>query len=368
MSIEFVEDLKRQWMAMIDSIDDPLVIIDSDFHILRQNLAYTRVATDGKFYSIREFQGKKCYEVFAGRKTPCSHCLVKESLKTTETVEWQCNSLFPEREYQIRAHKLHSSKGDPCDWVVVHYRDLTEQKMMQERLAQSDKLAALGKLAGGVAHEINSPLAGILAFAQMALKEMDESDPHRSDLREIEDAAKKCKTIVEGLLGFARQGRSGDVGEFNLFDVVHSTIRLAVPVIRKHGIELVVDLPEDPAQVVANPGKIGQVFLNLITNAIQAMQESGGTLTVDSKVEDTSVTVSVHDTGYGILGENLKRIFDPFFTTKEVGEGTGLGLSISYSIVKQYGGEVRVQSSAGVGSSFSVVLPLAVHREPLRVV
>jgi two-component system NtrC family sensor kinase len=368
MSIEFVEDLKRQWMAMIDSIDDPLVIIDSDFHILRQNLAYTRVAAEGKHYSIREYQGKKCYEVFAGRKKMCPHCLVKESLVTADKVEWECDTLFPERQYQIRAHRLHSGKGENSDWVVVHYRDLTEQKMMQERLAQSDKLAALGKLAGGVAHEINSPLAGILAFAQMALKEMDESNPHRNDLKEIEDAAKKCKTIVEGLLGFARQGRSGDVGEFNIFDVVHSTIRLAIPVLRKHSIELVVDFPQESAQVVANPGKIGQVFLNLITNAIQSMRESGGTLTVDSKVEDASVTVSVHDTGYGISAENLKRIFDPFFTTKDVGEGTGLGLSISYSIVKQYGGEVRVQSSVGVGSSFSVVMPLAVQREPLRVV
>jgi two-component system NtrC family sensor kinase len=368
MSIEFVEGLKKQWMAMIDAIDDPLVIIDSDFHILRQNVAYARSAAMGKPLSLQEFRGKKCYQVFAGRKQPCTHCKVREALASVNTVEWACSELFKGKEFQIRAHRMSTSEHDESLCVVVHYRDLTEQKMLQERLAQSDKLAALGKLAGGVAHEINTPLAGILAFAQMALKEMDESNPHRSDLREIEDAAKKCKSIVENLLGFARQGRTSDVGEFNIFDVVHSTLRLAVPVVRKHSIELVVSLPEEPARVLANPGKIGQVFLNLITNAIQAMQESGGTLTVDSKQDEEFVTVSVHDTGYGIPAENLKRIFDPFFTTKEVGEGTGLGLSISYSIVKQYGGEVRVQSSPGVGSSFSVVLPLAVHREPLRIV
>ncbi len=368
MSIEFVEDLKRQWMAMIDSIDDPLVIIDSDYNILRQNMAYVREAANAKLLSVRDFRGKKCYHVFAAGAVPCAHCKVREALLSSQNVQWECNALFKNREFQIRAHRMISGSEQEPNLVVVHYRDLTEQKMMQERLAQSDKLAALGKLAGGVAHEINSPLAGILAFSQMALKEMDDTNPHRSDLKEIEEAARKCKSIVENLLGFARQGRTSDIGEFNIFDIVHSTIRLAIPVIRKHQIELVVDLPDEPVKVVANPGKIGQVFLNLITNAIQSMQETGGTLTVDSKWDCSFVTVCVHDTGCGIAAENLKQIFDPFFTTKEVGEGTGLGLSISYSIVKQYGGEVRVQSSPGVGSSFSVVLPLAVHFEPLRVV
>lgn len=368
MSIEFVEGLKRQWMAMIDAIDDPLVIIDANYKILRQNMAYARTAINGKNLAMRDFRERKCFEVFAGRSSPCPHCLVKKSLEMLETVEWRCNSLFKDREYQIRAHRLQGNDGDSSDWVVVHYRDHTEHVLLQESLAQSDKLAALGKLAGGVAHEINSPLAAILAFSQMALKEIDESSPFRSDFKEIEDAARKCKTIVENLLGFSRQGRTSDVGDFNIVDVVQSTIRLALPVMRKHRIELVVELPEEPIKVVANPGKIGQVFLNLITNAIQAMQESGGTLTIEGKADDGFVSVSVHDSGYDIPAENLKKIFDPFFTTKDIGEGTGLGLSISYSIVKQYGGEIRVQSTPGVGSSFCVTLPLAVEKEPLRVI
>lgn len=364
--MEFVEDLKKEWMAMIDAVRDPLVIIDSEYKIVRQNLAYVGDSKCGAEKSVREFQGQKCYEIFAGRKSPCVSCRIKDLESGSQGVEWSTRDFKADCEYEIRAHRLDSSsKGDPVKYVV-HYRNITEISLLQNRLAQADKLAALGKLAGGIAHEINSPLAGILAFSQMVIRELPESDPHRSDLKEIEDAARKCKSIVENLLGFARQGKTSDVGEFNIYDVVSSSVRLASPLLRKFGITLVLEIPEEPAVIMANPGQIGQVFLNLVTNAIHSMQDSGGILTVEGAVEDKTVQVSIHDTGYGIAPENLPRIFDPFFTTKTVGEGTGLGLSISYSIIKQSGGEIRVRSSLGVGSSFSVAIPLAVKREPLR--
>jgi two-component system NtrC family sensor kinase len=370
MSLEFVEDLKREWMAMIDAIGDPLVIIDSDYTILRQNVAYVRASRKGGHKDVREFRGEKCFKIFAGRASPCPHCQVKNLATDGEVKEWNTHELIPERTHEIRAHRLliDSAESEKRGKVVVHYRDITEIQNLQDRLAQADKLTALGKLAGGVAHEINSPLAGILAFTQMVIKEMTTDDVHYSDLKEIEDAARKCKAIVENLLGFARQGRSSDVGEFNVYDVLSSSIRLAAPLLRKFSIEQVLEIPEDPAVISANPGQVSQVFLNLITNAIQSMQEAGGTLTVEGRMEDGFVIVTIHDTGHGIPSENLSRIFDPFFTTKAIGEGTGLGLSISYSIIKQFGGEIRVRSSLGIGSSFSVVIPVVVEREPLKVV
>jgi two-component system NtrC family sensor kinase len=358
MNIEFVEELKRQWMAMIDAIDDPLVIIDKNYYILRTNWAFARNSIRAGASSIRDFRGKRCYEIFVGRDTPCEHCRVRDAASGTINEQWVSRELFNDREYEIRAHVLMNEHGlpDANGHVVVHYRDLTEQKMLQERLAQSDKLAALGKLAGGVAHEINSPLAGILAFSQMVLKEMDSEDPHFSDLREIEDAAKKCKVIVEGLLGFARQERVSDVCEVNLFEILESTLRLAAPLLRKNRIDLESNLP-GRGIVIANSGKMGQVFLNLITNAIHAIGQSGGVISVEGETTDTEVLVTVRDTGVGIEPHHLKKIFDPFFTTKPIGEGTGLGLSVSYSIIKQYDGSIRVVSTPGLGSAFTVVLP-----------
>lgn len=351
-NLERVEELKRQWMAMIDAIKDPLAIVGSSYGLQRQNMPYFHEAQAKGDASIRDLGGRSCYEVFAGRTTPCTHCRLSEALADGRPRSWNTDALVPERTFEIRVHPM-------GDRAVVHYRDVTELQTMQESLARSDKLAALGKLAGGVAHEINSPLAGILAFAQMALREMSEDDAHKQDMREIEDAARKCKAIVEGLLGFARQDKPSDTSEFDVFDSVRSTLRLASPMLKKSRIELHTFLPCHGTRAVVRgtPGKIDQVILNLITNAIQAM-EHGGTLEVSAHVQDPHVVVVVKDSGEGIDPSIIGRIFDPFFTTKTIGEGTGLGLSISYSIVKQHGGDIEVQSQMGVGTTFTFTLPL----------
>ena len=363
VDVEFVEELKQQWMAMIDAISDPLVIVDSQYNVVRQNHAYVDQAANPADLSIREFQSEKCFEIFAGRSSPCSHCKIPQVFETRQNTTWSTGQLFEGRQTEIRAHLQNSatkdSKLSENLRVVVHYRDVTDFQNMQESLARSDKLAALGKLAGGVAHEINSPLAGVLAFAQMALKEMQESNPHRSDMVEIEDAARKCKVIVEGLLGFARQEKPDEVSQFNFFDVVRSALRLAHPLIRTNRIEVFTQWEDrNTPWVTGSSGKLSQVFLNLITNAIYAMKEGGGTLEVVGRIDQNRVVVEVRDSGVGIDALVLGRIFDPFFTTKPIGEGTGLGLSISYSIVKQHDGDIRVSSTEGIGTTFTVVLPL----------
>jgi two-component system NtrC family sensor kinase len=352
-SLERVEELKRQWMAMIDAIEDPLALVGPGWGIERQNVPYHRAAQDKGKATIRDLGGRACYEVFAGRKAPCVHCKLTDALADGKPRSWSTDALVPDRAFEIRVHPM-------GDRAVVHYRDVTELRQMQEGLARSDKLAALGKLAGGVAHEINSPLAGILAFAQMALREMEEEDPHKQDMREIEDAARKCKVIVEGLLGFARQDKPSDASVFDAYECVRSTLRLASPMLKKNQIQLHAFLPTDGSKALirGTPGKIDQVVLNLITNAIQAM-EQGGALEVDASADARRVTIVVRDSGDGIDQAIMGRIFDPFFTTKTIGEGTGLGLSISYSILKQHGGDIAVQSQQGVGTTFTFTLPLA---------
>lgn len=364
MGTEFFEHLKSQWMGMIDALEDPLVLIDQHFNIRRQNRAYAETATNPNQLSLTEFKGRKCYEEFAGRSAPCPECKVLSAHKDGFRANWSSQIIFPGREYEIRVlPNVHVNEGDSL--IVVHYRDVTQQKALQESLARADKLAAIGKLAGGVAHEINSPLAGIMAFAQMALREMKQEDPHYDDLKEIEAAAQKCKLIVEGLLGFARQDSPESIDIYDLVESIKSTLRLAKVMVIKERIDLIVNLPEKKLFIEGSKGRIAQVLLNLITNAIYALRDGGGELEISVTDSFDKAFLTVRDTGIGIPKANIKKIFDPFFTTKAIGEGTGLGLAICYSIVKQHRGDIFVDSEVGLGTTFRVEIPKANPRSAM---
>jgi two-component system NtrC family sensor kinase len=357
MDVEFVEHLKTQWMGMIDAVEDPLVLIDANYNIRRQNRAYVEHAVNPNQLDIRQFKSKKCYETFAGRNAPCPECKVKKAQEDGIKSSWHMRELLQGREIEVRVSPNVDSEQQ-SSLTVVHYRDVTHQKALQNSLARADKLAALGKLAGGVAHEINSPLAGIMAFAQMALREMDEDNPHIEDMREIESAAQKCKVIVEGLLGFARQDAPDVTERFDLLECISSTLRLTKAILRKENIQLIVNLPENPVYIDGSSGRISQVILNLLTNSIYAMKDGGGEIELAVLPSDSQVEIKLRDSGAGIKKDILKKVFDPFFTTKPVGEGTGLGLAISYSIVTQHKGSISVESVEGVGTTFSITLPL----------
>lgn len=350
-----IEDVKRQWMAMIDAISDPLALIDDEFQIIRQNGAYTQRALQGESLGITEFKGKRCYEVFAARTSPCPTCPLTQKKDLIQAVTWKSDKIIPERTLEVRIHPVHLP-GEKKSYVL-HYRDVTDEILFQEELAKENRLAAVGRLASGVAHEINSPLAGILAFSQMAISEMKDGNPHKDDLKEIEEAAQKCKVIVESLLGLGRQPAALQKTNVNILDALSSTLRLANPLLKKHKIKLHSTIPEENFIVLGNQGKLGQVFLNLVTNAIHAMKDTGGDLSVTAALKQGTISITVSDSGPGIKPELLSKIFDPFFTTKPVGEGTGLGLAISHAIIKEHGGEIKASSILGEGATFTVSLP-----------
>jgi len=358
MSLEFIESLKKQWMAMIDAIEDPLAIVDENYTIVRQNKSYVEVSSQPEI-GVENFKGKKCYEIFAGRDSPCESCLLKNAIEKNEKQMWESSTLFEDKEFDVQILPL-KDKDVKEALFVLHYRDITHQKSMQAQLSHTEKLAALGKLAGGIGHEINSPLSGILAFAQMALKEMDENNPHLQDMQEIEVAAQKCKKIVEGVLGYARQDHT-QVEIVKVLEILDGPLRLSKHSLQKYNIKLNKDLPEGSQQddftVYANSGKLEQVFMNLITNAIYAMKDSGGVLNISAHRDQNNVIVTLSDTGPGVPSNVAKKIFDPFFTTKPVGEGTGLGLSISYSIIRSFEGELSLEQNPGEGATFKVTLP-----------
>lgn len=254
---------------------------------------------------------------------------------------------------------------------------LKSLKETQSQLIQVEKMAAVGQLAAGVAHELNNPLGGILGYSQFALEKINQkplcqfsSEDNNSFLQyltDIEKQTKKCRTIIQSLLKFSRASRREEFELVNINQVLKETFAFTHHQIVKSKVNLVPELTESLPQIAGNPSQLQQVFTNLILNAVQAMTE-GGTLRVISKLRKGSseIEVSFSDTGIGIMEENLNKVFEPFFTTKKVGEGTGLGLSVSYGLIKDHGGEIRVESRKNQGTTFIVILPIHQGEEPFR--
>jgi len=227
----------------------------------------------------------------------------------------------------------------------------------EQQLIQSEKLASVGQLAAGVAHEINNPLGTILLFSDIMRKELSPDDPRRDDVKMIIDEATRCKTIVSDLLNFARQNevlaQSTDVNALLSETIEEMSIQ---PVFQD--LEIVRRLDPDLPSIQADPAQLKEVFINLMTNAAEAMEGDGSLTIATAPAEDCMVAVVFQDTGCGIPEENLSKIFTPFFTTKPIGKGTGLGLAIVYGIIKMHRGQIYVASVVGVGSTFTITLPI----------
>ena len=233
-----------------------------------------------------------------------------------------------------------------------------ELQETQDLLIQSEKLASMGQLAAGVAHEINNPLGTVLLYADLLRRELPDDDARRQDLQLILDEARRCKGIVQALLNFARQNKVlAQITDVNRLceETIAEVERL--PLYEK--VQIVARLDPELPQIQADPAQLRQVLLNLLTNAAEAMP-GGGTITVGTRAVSAGgdgIELTVADTGCGIPEESLPRLFTPFFTTKPIGKGTGLGLAISYGIVKMHRGSIDVQSKVGAGTTFTIRLP-----------
>ena len=253
---------------------------------------------------------------------------------------------------------------------VVEYegivKDITQHKLMHRQLLQADRLASLGQLAAGVAHEINNPLGLILGYAQLLLREGEDGDGIKEDLQTIERQTRNCKKIVEDLLNFARKsGTYMTEVKINaaleaVIDVVRNQLELDNILIRTHYDEA---LPE----IAGDTEKLKQVFMNMLINARQAIGKNGEiVITTGIDPGGQSVIISFQDSGPGIAPDIMDKIFDPFFTTKPTGQGTGLGLSVSYGIIEDHQGDIKVTSVVGEGTEFRIRLPFdsqKIHRE-----
>ena len=258
---------------------------------------------------------------------------------------------------------LRQMKADLEEWARTleeKVKQRTEELVaMHDRVAQSERLASLGMLAAGVAHEINNPLGGILSLTALNLEDMKPDDPNRENLEEVVRQTQRCRDIVRGLLEFSRQSRvSMELADLN--KILEDALALVSRQAQFFNVQVVKDLdPELPA-VMADKNEFQQVFINILVNAAQAMDERG-TVTIVTRglATDSSVEVRISDTGHGIPPERIARIFDPFYTTKTSKHGTGLGLSIAYGIVRRHQGTISVESQVGQGSTFIIRLPVA---------
>lgn len=232
-----------------------------------------------------------------------------------------------------------------------------ELQQVQDQLIRAGKMAALGELAAGVAHEINNPLTGVLTFSSLMLKKVDENHPWKKDLENIVQQTTRCRNIVKGLLDFARQ-KKPDMKEWDIHTLIDRTVTLVENQARFQNIKIVKEFKKDIGMLFVDGDQIQQVFMNIIINAADAMAGDGGTLTIKTNVKDGMAEVSFTDSGCGIAKEHLSKLFDPFFTTKETGKGTGLGLAISYGIIQSHGGDIGVESEVGKGSTFRIRIPI----------
>ncbi|MBD3867708.1 MAG: PAS domain S-box protein [Acidobacteria bacterium] len=249
--------------------------------------------------------------------------------------------------------------GDSGDGKVrvVAFDDVTEQIRLEEQMVQQERLASLGMLAAGVAHEVNTPLTGISSYAQIMIDDLPEGDPRREMLQRIDEQTRRASDIANSLLNFARpEEASFEPLDINM--VTRECLSLFVPQIKGRKIQVEEDFEEEIPSILGHKGKLQQVLLNLLMNARDALAP-GGTITIRTRGRDGRVRLDVLDNGRGIQEEDLVRVFDPFFSTKGRGEGTGLGLSISYGIVRDHGGDMRVVSVPGDFTRFTLDLPVA---------
>jgi len=343
---------KREWESTFDAIETPLALVDTeDLRLRRINRAYAQQAQRA-VGEVSERQ--RCYAFLFGRESVCAECPLspgKENLRHGKTLQAEIRN-------NDRIINLHVYPMDEGKVSICSYRDISEERAMYRRLAETEKMVAVGHLAGGVAHEINNPLSGILAFIQL-MKRDEWRTPRDMELCGlIEESALRCKRIVESLLQFSRKSRIEDKRLLDLGKCVEDAVVLfRAQVLDFPKAAVVFSTERKLPKVYGHAGQIGQVVLTLLQNGLQALKENVGTLSVKVGQRDSDCFFSISDDGIGIAEAHLPHIFEPHFTTKPVGKGTGLGLSIAYQIVNDHGGKIEVKTAAGIGTTFEVLFP-----------
>jgi PAS domain S-box-containing protein len=350
---EKLKQAAQEWRTTFDSITDLISIHDNDNRIIRVNKA----VADMLKTTPQELIGKFCHDVMRGDHECPANCPQLLALRTGKPSSLEIFNPNLGLHFQESASPLFNEKGEITGTVLVA-RDVSQQKRMEEQLILTDRLASIGELSSGIAHELNNPLTSVIGFSQL-LMEGDVPENMKEDLSTVYSEAQRAAVIVKNLLTFARKHAPfKQLTQVNA--VIEDVLRLRAYEQKVNNIEIENRLASNLPEIMIDHFQMQQVFLNIIVNAEFAMMESHhrGKLTITTKKSDSFIKIAITDDGPGIAKENLKHIFDPFFTTKEVGKGTGLGLSICHGIVTEHGGQIYARSEKGQGATFVVELPL----------
>ena len=347
---EMIQESKNKLQTLFDSITDHITVVDKNFNIIMAN---RMVATSlGK--RPEDLIGRKCYEIYSRDGNTCENCVLKRTLET-EKPEF-LERRIGDRVYQFWGYPMFDLKNR-LQYVIEYVKDVTEQKNLEKKLIQSEKLATIGLLASGVAHELRNPL-NIIETARYYLSEIlpGENEDAHNKLQIIKKNVTRASNIINNLLEFSRHS-ARDKEAVDINQLIDKTLSLIGKDLSSHNVSVVKNYNEIP-KAYFNVDSLKQVFLNIIINAIQAMPE-GGQLRIQTKfLPESTLQIQFTDTGQGISEENLNHIFTPFFTTKEVGKGTGLGMYVSHSIIEREGGDISVKSQLGKGTTFTIELPV----------
>ncbi len=350
-----LERMRQFSENILESLNDGLAVLDQDGRVVRWNRPMEEL------YGIRheEAVGRALDQLFDGQ--------IVRMLRGTPNGPTEGSAYYrvPMATRHDPARRLLVNLGttplrDSVDEVVgsiVIVEDISSRVQLEEQLQISEKMASIGLLAAGVAHEVNTPLTGISSFTQMLLEKAPPDDPSTKVLEKLERQTFRAAKIVNGLLNLARPAQV-DSGPCDINLVINDVLSLLEHQLRNGSIQVRKELAVTAPLVQGIEHKLQQVFLNLFLNARDAMP-SGGWLTIVTRADAGGAVVEVADTGSGIPAEALSRIYDPFFTTKEIGKGTGLGLSITYGIVQEHGGTIACDSHVGQGTRFTIRLPIA---------
>ncbi len=341
--------------TIVDQMDEEILFLDLDGRVLDSN----QKARESADTHGRKLVGCDLHSVFKGLRTPGNgnhECPFEQTLQTDEQGEALASYVGEDgrvQYYRIYTYPIHDEAGNLCN-VVAMRRNITRRMEMEQRLQQSEKLASIGELSTYIAHEIRNPLFTISGFANSLVRNKDVDEKVREKLGIILDESRRLDVILKSIINFTRPTEA-EITRVDLNELVRGTMEVMGLGLSNMHIELVMNFEAGMAMVKANPEVIKQCLINLVKNAIEAMEENGGVLTISTGMARDYVVLTVEDTGVGIEPEIREKVFSPFFSTK--GKGSGLGLAMTRKIMDEIGGEVDLTSSVGKGTRITLYLP-----------
>jgi two-component system NtrC family sensor kinase len=358
------EEHRRFTEAVLDALPVSLYVVDRDFRIVTWN-RHREIGTQG--IPREAALGRNVFNVLSRYPEGRVREEFERAFRTgrIERIEQQtADDDGSTKHWMVSKIPMRDADTGEVSHVITVGEDITVRVEAIHAVGRADKLAAVGRLAAGVVHEINNPLATISACAEALEHRVEEGAFDGSDVIDdlneylglIKSEAFRCKSITTGLLDFSRL-RTGDRHPLDIAEIIRSSANLVSHQQRGDQIEIVLDIKDGMPLINADGGQLQQAVIALATNAIDAMPE-GGTLTFRAFAEHRRVGIQIEDTGVGIPTEDLSKVFEPFFTTKEVGKGTGLGLAVCYGIITDHGGRLSVRSNVGKGTTFTIFLPI----------